>query len=185
MVSTINIRRTNGQSRRIIPFTAWTMTYPIMVAMSGFMLMLTLIGTPPTRVKPANEPAPQLMAKVVIPSTMATVVTTPIAITASYSAPAAPTPSYAPPEQASVTVLGTSAAMQFIFQHESGGRLDAVNEIGACGLGQSLPCSKLANVCPNWRTDAACQIQFFTSYAVGRYGSWENAQTAWLSKHWW
>jgi hypothetical protein len=75
--------------------------------------------------------------------------------------------------------------MQFIFLHESTNRLAVVNSIGACGLGQALPCSKLANACPNWQTDAACQISFFTDYANARYGGWENAKAFWLSHSWW
>lgn len=81
--------------------------------------------------------------------------------------------------------MGTNAAMQYIFQHESGNRLDAVNSIGACGLGQSLSCSKLSNVCPDWQTDAACQIKYFTSYANARYGGWVNAQIFWSSNRYW
>lgn len=61
-----------------------------------------------------------------------------------------------------------------IYQGESSCKIDAVNSIGACGIGQSLPCSKLSSVCPNWRTDYDCQNQFFTAYAM-QYGSWEQA----------
>jgi len=105
------------------------------------------------------------------------------ALASAPTVPEAIAPPYVAPKP--TTVQGTSSAMQFIFQHESGNRLDAVNEIGACGIAQSLPCSKLSNVCPNWRTDGECQIRFFTNYAIGRYGSWEAAQSWWLSHSWW
>lgn len=61
-----------------------------------------------------------------------------------------------------------------IYQGESSCRIDAVNSIGACGIGQSLPCSKLSKVCPNWQSDYDCQNKFFTDYAM-QYGSWEQA----------
>lgn len=61
-----------------------------------------------------------------------------------------------------------------IYMQESGCRIDAVNGIGACGIGQSLPCSKLESVCPDWRTNYDCQNQWFTAYAM-QYGSWEEA----------
>ncbi len=61
-----------------------------------------------------------------------------------------------------------------IYMGESSCRMDIINSIGACGLGQSLPCEKMANDCPNWRTDYDCQNRWFTAYAM-QYGSWENA----------
>lgn len=76
-------------------------------------------------------------------------------------------------------------AKQFIYFKESSNRLDAVNEIGACGLGQSLPCSKLENDCPDWRTNYACQDAWFTNYMQNRYGTWENARAFWIAHRWW
>lgn len=61
-----------------------------------------------------------------------------------------------------------------IYMGESTCVMDVVNSIGACGLGQSLPCSKLENDCPDWRTNYDCQNAWFTAYAMS-YGSWENA----------
>lgn len=61
-----------------------------------------------------------------------------------------------------------------IYMGESSCQMDIINSIGACGLGQSLPCDKMANDCPNWRTDYDCQNKWFTAYAM-QYGSWENA----------
>lgn len=70
--------------------------------------------------------------------------------------------------------------MDFIFQHESSNNPQAINEIGACGLGQSLPCSKLSGVC-GWPAGVDCQVQWFSNYAVQRYGSWQNAYYYWIN----
>lgn len=108
------------------------------------------------------------------------------AITASYTAPVAPAPvQRVEPVAAAPVVVSDNDGMAFIFAHESSNRPNAVNEIGACGLGQALPCSKLANVCPNWRTDIACQRSFFTDYANQRYGGWSQAKAFWQSHRWW
>jgi len=86
-----------------------------------------------------------------------------------------------------------SAARAFIFQKESGNRLDAVNQIGCYGLGQDCN-NSLASVCPNWRTDRPCQESFWESYMLRRYGSWERAVAHWQARvpingrdvgHWW
>lgn len=95
-------------------------------------------------------------------------------------------PVEAPQEQVPVYApVSEDEAKNFIYQHESSGRLDAMNSIGACGLGQSLPCSKLESVCPDWRTDYACQDAWFTNYMLTRYGSWDNARAFWLQHSWW
>ena len=71
-------------------------------------------------------------------------------------------------------------AKAFIYQKESGNNPAAVNKSsGACGLGQSLPCSKMASVCPNWQTDYECQDRWFTGYMQSRYGSWSKAVSFW------
>src|SRR5690606_4806739 len=62
-------------------------------------------------------------------------------------------------------------AADFIISHESGWRINAINARGCAGLGQACPGSKLAAACPNWQSDAVCQMRFFSSYARGRYGS--------------
>lgn len=95
-----------------------------------------------------------------------------------------PEPPKVAPEAPKIANNGSSR--DFIFFKESGGRLNAVNaSSGACGLGQALPCSKLAKVCPNWQTDMACQLAFWDKYAIARYGSWDNAVAFWQVKHWW
>lgn len=88
------------------------------------------------------------------------------------------------PESIQLEAVVTSDAMAFIFAHESSNNPTAINaSSGACGLGQALPCSKLTNICS--LDDVTCQTQFFTEYALARYGSWENAMAFWQTHLWW
>lgn len=83
---------------------------------------------------------------------------------------------------ARVYSLPEDEAKAYIYSHESGNNPGAINaSSGACGLGQALPCSKM----PCSLTDYACQDQFFTNYAMQRYGSWNNARAFWVANHWW
>jgi hypothetical protein len=69
--------------------------------------------------------------------------------------------------------------------NESGCRTNAINpESGACGIPQSLPCSKMN--CPLNNQGAVCQLRWMDQYVKGRYGSWENALAMWYSRspHW-
>lgn len=75
-------------------------------------------------------------------------------------------------------------AVNLIFSGESGWRPGATNASGCAGLGQACPGSKLAAVCPNWRTDPVCQTKFFAGYAQ-RYGGWQGAAAVWQRQHWW
>jgi hypothetical protein len=82
-------------------------------------------------------------------------------------------------------VMGTSEAQQFIFAHESSNNPHAINaSSGACGLGQAWPCSKLLNVCGTL-SNVDCQIKFFNTYAIERYGSWQGAVNFWKANNWW
>lgn len=76
-----------------------------------------------------------------------------------------------------------SDAKLFIYMHESGNNPKAQNGAGCLGLGQACPGSKLLAVCPT--LDYACEDAFFTSYAIGRYGSWEAAAAFWRNNSWW
>jgi hypothetical protein len=76
-------------------------------------------------------------------------------------------------------------AADYIIAHESGWKLAARNSSGCLGLGQACPGSKLVAACPDYASDAICQLRFFNSYAVGRYGSWQGAYQFWLYNHWW
>lgn len=76
-------------------------------------------------------------------------------------------------------------AADYIISHESGWRVNALSSNGCAGLGQACPASKLARVCPNWESDAVCQMKFFNNYAVSRYGSWTRAFEVWQLQRWW
>jgi hypothetical protein len=75
---------------------------------------------------------------------------------------------------------GDNSYAQFIYQHESGCNLNAVNAGGCRGIGQACPGSKLP-----CGADYACQNAFFTQYANDRYGGWSGAYSAWIAQGWW
>ena len=87
---------------------------------------------------------------------------------------------YAATLEYSVPTISAAEAKAYIYQHESGNRTTAVNEIGCRGLGQACPGSKLP--CGD---DYACQDTWFTNYMLQRYGSWQNAYAFWVGHKWW
>ena len=74
-------------------------------------------------------------------------------------------------------------AVDYIIEHESSWRPTIYNKEGCVGLGQRCPASTLLNECPD--LDAVCQLRHFTTYAVSRYGGWQQAYNVWTTKHWW
>ena len=99
---------------------------------------------------------------------------------------------------ASVRVVGAPSAVvagcgdnsyaNYIYMHESGCRLGAINSIGCIGIGQrcgNAGNNALSNACPDWQTNYACQNAHFTAYAIGRYGSWASAYDFWLLHKYW
>lgn len=93
---------------------------------------------------------------------------------------AASIPAQAPNPPITVAGCGDNPYATYIYQHESGCNLNAVNAGGCRGIGQACPGSKLP-----CGADYACQNAFFTAYANSAYGGWYPAYLAWLSKHWW
>lgn len=76
--------------------------------------------------------------------------------------------------------------VDYIISHESGWNYRAVNRSsGAYGLPQSLPAGKLASAGADWRDNPVTQLRWANNYAVGRYGSWEDAYRFWVTNHWW
>lgn len=72
--------------------------------------------------------------------------------------------------------------VDFIISHESGWIPNRVNaSSGACGLVQSLPCSKLGS---NW-SDPVTALKWGDNYAKNRYGSWSKAHAFWTANKWW
>ncbi|MEA5119767.1 MAG: DUF348 domain-containing protein [Propionibacterium sp.] len=64
------------------------------------------------------------------------------------------------------------SAAEILVQRESSWNPSAVNaSSGACGLVQSLPCSKLG---PNW-TDPVVALKWGDQYVKERYGGWQQA----------
>ncbi len=77
--------------------------------------------------------------------------------------------------------VDANAAKAYIYARESGNNPNATNPSGCYGLGQD--CNGVLRA--QCGADYACQDQFFTNYAMRRYGSWENALAFWQSHHWW
>lgn len=76
-----------------------------------------------------------------------------------------------------------------VVTHETHWNPDDISGSGCIGLGQSCPGSSgvagLAVVCPDWQSDAVCQLDFFNNYAVSRYGSWAGAAAHEDDYGWW
>lgn len=72
------------------------------------------------------------------------------------------------------------ADADWIITRESGWRPTVINSIGACGLGQALPCSKL----PCQLTDPVCQLNWINGYVNGRYGGFSQAKGFWQAHNW-
>jgi hypothetical protein len=72
----------------------------------------------------------------------------------------------------------------FIMSHESGWRPNAVSSNGYYGLGQTN-LKAISTACPNWQSDPICQLEYFSGYAVSRYGSWQAAYNHWtVNRNW-
>lgn len=78
------------------------------------------------------------------------------------------------------TGCGDNSYAHFIYMHESGCNLNAVNAGGCRGLGQACPGAKLP-----CGADYACQNAWFTNYANQAYGGWAGAYAFWLAHSWW
>ena len=76
-------------------------------------------------------------------------------------------------------------SVDYIISHESGWRPAARSANNCIGLGQKCNAASLISACPNWETDPVCQLGHFNSYAVGRYGSWNQAYAFWTVNRWW
>lgn len=77
--------------------------------------------------------------------------------------------------------VDANSAKAYIYARESGNNPNATNPSGCYGLGQD--CNGVLRA--QCGADYACQDQYFTNYAMRRYGSWENALAFWQSHHWW
>ncbi|HUC79009.1 MAG TPA: ubiquitin-like domain-containing protein [Candidatus Saccharimonadales bacterium] len=81
--------------------------------------------------------------------------------------------------------------VNYIMNRESHWNPDDINSIGCIGIGQSCPSARtgipsLALACPDWQTDAVCQLNFFNGYVVSHgYGDWANAAAHEQNYGWW
>jgi hypothetical protein len=76
------------------------------------------------------------------------------------------------------------AALDPLWQHESGWSTSAANSSGAYGIPQALPGSKMATAGSDWQTNPATQISWGLSYIKSRYGSPSAAWSFWQSHNW-
>ena len=108
--------------------------------------------------------------------------------TRSLIAPDPPPPTVAQAKAWARETLGPAeyGALDRIVWNESRWDPAAVNPRGgACGLGQSWPCSKLSSAVPDWPTQPIEQLRFFISYGKARYGSLRNAWAYWCAHGRW
>ena len=77
--------------------------------------------------------------------------------------------------------VSSNAAKAFIYMKESGNNPNATNPTGCYGIGQDCN-GVVRNMCG---ADYDCQDEYFTNYAMRRYGSWEAAYAFWQNNHWW
>lgn len=76
--------------------------------------------------------------------------------------------------------------VDYIMNNESHWNPDSENPRGCIGLGQSCGAPPgLSVVCPDWQSDAVCQLDFFNNYATNRYGSWSGAASYWQNNGYW
>jgi hypothetical protein len=75
-------------------------------------------------------------------------------------------------------------AMELLIKKESGFNPYAMNpSSGACGLPQSLPCSKLLNKCGSL-DNHSCQVQWMVDYVSNRYGTPQGAIAFHAKNNW-
>lgn len=99
------------------------------------------------------------------------------AVTTTYRAPA----QQAKPRATASYPVSGNAAKAFIYAKESGNNPNATNPTGCYGIGQDCN-GVVRNLCG---ANYACQDQYFTNYAMQRYGSWDAAYAFWQANHWW
>jgi uncharacterized protein YabE (DUF348 family) len=107
-------------------------------------------------------------------------------------------------KQAVMAAAGIPASdypyVDFVISHESGWCPTKLQgQIGYCppyapdsipsglgyGLGQATPGTKMSSFGADWKTSAVTQLKWATSYAKGRYGSWQAAYNFWQNNSYW
>ncbi len=75
-------------------------------------------------------------------------------------------------------------AFDNILKQEAGYRPDAINEVGACGLAQALPCAKMPCGLTYSDQDIMCQLDWMETYIAQRYGTPSEAWNHELATQW-
>ena len=76
-------------------------------------------------------------------------------------------------------------ALVKIVNHESSWNYKAVNKKSkACGLFQTLPCSKMKSVGKDYRTNYKTQVKWGLKYIKNRYKTPSRAWAFWQKHHW-
>lgn len=86
------------------------------------------------------------------------------------------------PSETSYNGCGTNYYQNWIYEEESGCDPTKVNSIGCVGIGQDCN-GVLYNLCPS--LTYTCENQYFTSYMLERYGTWQNAYNFHVANGWW
>lgn len=74
--------------------------------------------------------------------------------------------------------------INYIVEHESSWNPKSVNSIGAYGLFQAYPGSKMAKYGSDWKTNPVTQTKFGLDYIKSRYGDPVKAQAFWAKNRW-
>ena len=76
-------------------------------------------------------------------------------------------------------------ALVMLWNRESSWNPNAINKkSGACGIPQSLPCSKMSSAGADYRTNYQTQVRWGLNYIKARYGSPANAWGHSQKHHW-
>lgn len=136
------------------------------------------------------------LRKFMAPSTRRTTPTPKIQPSATPGTTIAPFKKYLTPQGASArtTILNMiehdyanindQVAFDNILKKEAGYRADATNEIGACGMGQALPCSKMPCELTYSTQAIRCQYEWIKAYINRRYGTPQLAWRFHLNNNW-
>jgi hypothetical protein len=151
----------------------------------------TPASTDPTTAAPTTPPATTPPAPHAPTTTTRPKTTTAAPAPAAPIAPAAGCSAYSGNRLVACNLLGSfgfstgeMAALDPLWQHESGWSTSAANPSGAYGIPQALPGSKMATAGSDWQTNPATQISWGLSYIQSRYGSPSAAWSFWQSHNW-
>ena len=75
--------------------------------------------------------------------------------------------------------------VDYIISKESGWRYNIWNGTGSGAYGLCQTMLNVHKVSADFKTNPVTQLQWCNNYAVGRYGSWQNAYYFWTENRWW